>query len=137
MKKQITYKKLIEFCQQAEPFIEKNKDADIKIYGAINSVLKQVRKYELIDEYNEKVLSNQLSCCSVDPKTNIIIKEDGQFAYTVEGRKKLLAMGKALLKETVEINIRIFPGNELIELNEIQREAFSGIVIPEIDEENE
>lgn len=143
MKTQITYKQLIDFFDCATKFIEKNKTADTKFINSLKSVLKQLSKNGVFDDYNEKLSLHQLSCCSVDPKTQNILKENiagengitSLFVYTADNQKKLNQLTKELKKETVEIHVRILPENSKVELSYIEEEAFEGIVIPKNEQD--
>lgn len=133
MKKQITYKQLIAFVNNAHSYLEKNTE-ETKFTSAIKSVQKQIRKHELIDDYQERMRENNLDHCSIDEKTKAILKEeDGSLKFTVEAQKKVNKLNKDLLSETVEINQRII--DEPGDLTELEKEAFSGIVIIEIIDE--
>jgi rhamnose utilization protein RhaD (predicted bifunctional aldolase and dehydrogenase) len=137
MKKTITYQTLISFVNEAHVYLEKNKDKETELTSAIKSVQKQIRKDELIEEYQEKITNNNLDKCAVDEKTSVILKDEkGGLKFTVENQKAVNKFNKELLKETIEIHQRIPAGIEDLEkeLTDLQREAFSGIVITEIKE---
>lgn len=143
MKIEITNKQLISFYNHGMAYVEQN-NKDIKLTQAIHSVLKQIRKYELIENYNEAVYHNQLTCCAVDPGTGVILKDKSldrmgastdKFMFSPENQMKLNALGKELLKETVTLSTRII--EEEVDLNEFQKEAFSGLVIPALPDEDD
>lgn len=103
-----------------------------KLTLAIKKFGKQLRV--ILEDYNDKIDTLQILNCIVDEKTKAILKDDkNQRQFTVEGSIKLKEESKKLLKEEVEVTPVIFDGiDELIlGLSEPQKEAFSGLVIPE------
>lgn len=132
MKIEKTYLELIEFHAIANRFLSKNKDNENKLVSSVRSVItKQIKNH--FDTYNDELDTIQLNNCAVDDKTKVIILGDGKRQYTIEGQLKLKAEHKTLLNQRVDIHARIAPGiDELITLlTEEEKEAFSGIVIPE------
>ena len=95
MKKTITYQTLISFVNEAHVYLEKNKDKETELTSAIKSVQKQIRKDELIEEYQEKITNNNLDKCAVDEKTSVILKDEkGGLKFTVENQKAVNKFNK-------------------------------------------
>lgn len=132
MKIQKTYLELLNFNQVASSYIEKNKESENKLCSAIKQFSKQLK--DIFEEYNDERDNRQLDNCSVDEKTKVILKnEKGERQFTVEGEKKLKAELKALMKKIVDCHARIPEGIEdlIPTLTELEKECFSGIIIPE------
>lgn len=130
MKVKRSYDQLFEFNSFASRYAEKNKDN--KLTASINNVFKQLK--EPFEDYADERDTLQINNCLVDEKTKAILKHaDGSRHFSQEGEKKLKKEIKELGKKEIEIHARIADGiNDLIEsLTDFEKDAFSGIVIPE------
>lgn len=135
MKINKTYLEVILFSNIGSAYLEKHKENENKLCFSIRSVMKQVK--DLIEEYNEAIVENNLDHCSVDEK-GIIRKDDkGALMYTVEGQKAINKFRKDILKKTVEVHTRIRPENDALikELTSDEVETFADIVITKPKEE--
>jgi len=141
MKVEKTYLEVIVLNKIAVNYLNKNVDETGKPIE--NKMTESVRKFNAkqlvkqIDEYNDKLDDIQLSVCAVDEKTKVILKDQGQRQYTVDGQRKLKEQNKALLNTKIELHARIVEdAADLIELmTDEEKEAFSGLLIPEIKTE--
>lgn len=132
MKISKTYLQLIIFNQVSAAYLEKNKETENKLCSAIKQFSKQLTK--IFEEYNDERDTRQLNNCSVDEKTKVILKDDkGNRQFTVEGEKKLKGELRELINKQVECHSRIPEGIDelIVTLTDIEKETFSGIVIPE------
>lgn len=142
MKKQVTYKKIIAFINFANYYLA-TKPEETKLTAAIRNVLKQCIRYELAENYNERVADLRVDFALVDEKTKALIhgKEPGTYAMDAEGTKGFNKAIKALLNETVEIHPRISTENDELALaGDFMLADYSimaGIVLTESEENEE
>lgn len=148
MKIEKTYLQLITYNAYARAYLSVHTEEN-KLSASINKFAKQLQKY--FDIYNDEKDTLQLNNCSVDEKGNIIydlidsIDDNGKpikiknRKYSIEAEKKLKVEIKLLNKTKIIIHQRIADGIEEIiaGLSDMQKSAFSGIIIPEqpIEEE--
>lgn len=102
-----------------------------KLILNIKNVGKQIAK--LFEDFQEKVTEIQLDHCAVDEskKPPVIMYNDrGGLCFTVEKQKELNKKIKELWNEETEIHSRITEGD--FSLTDEEKEAFSGIVIPDL-----
>lgn len=113
-----------------------------KLVANIKNVIKQGDK--LYETFNEKQNNILIDNATVDEKTNAILYDDSHdakgnlirnYRFTKDQQKEVNKQRKNLLNETVEIHSRITNGE--FDLTEEEKEAFSGIVIPEVKEDGE
>lgn len=131
-----SYLQLINFNNVSASYLAKNKEGENKLCSAINRFNKQLKT--IFEEYNDERDTLQLNNCVVDEKTKVILKDaTGNRQFTVDGEMKLKKGLKELVKKTVECHDRIPEGIDDIisSLSDFEKEAFSGIVIPEQTDE--
>lgn len=153
---QISYKRLQKFDDAATKYLIENgyfiagkkatdttpatdgKFTDKKetiLVANLKKVIKQGNKH--FEEYASKIDDLQLDHVAIDEKTKVILKDaKGMRQFTVEGEKALKADIKKLAEqEDLVIYPRITQGDW--QLSDYEKEAFSGLVIPEIKSEEE
>lgn len=115
------------------------KNDDNKISEALKKFCeKQLKKH--FEEYNDKLDDLRINNCLTDCKNGAIIRDErGNRMFSVAGEIKLKSDIKKLNNETVEIHSRIVEDiDDLItQLNENEKEAFSGIIIPAVYQTND
>lgn len=125
------YTQLFEFNSIAQNYLQKNNDN--KISASISNVLKRLKP--LFEDYNDERDTLQINNCLVDEKTKAMLKHpDGSRMFSREGEINLKKQIKELNQRTIEFHPIIADGIEdlIIGLEKYERDAFSGIVIPEI-----
>jgi len=129
--------KLITFFRVSEEWLKSN-NQDSKLANAIKLVRK--RNTDAIDRYNELLSDILLDNCSIDTKTKVILKDNnGDLCFTVEAQKKVNKERIDLLKQEVEVEVKHVEASEFTDAESAAvkgdlAEAFSGFVIPDIDE---
>lgn len=132
MKIQKTNQELIDFSTIADLYIKNNKGSENKLCSAITQFGKQLRK--IFEDYNDERDTFQLNNCSVDDKTKVILKDaQGARQFTVAAEIKLKGELKVLSQKVIDCHSRIPEGIDdlILTLTEIEKDAFSGIIIPE------
>ena len=129
MKVKRSYSQMIVFSNVANNYLANQpKDVETKLTKSIVAILKQCVPFN--DDYNEELEILKLDNCLVDPTNKKILKDsNGNYEFTVEGRKKFNTAFKELSKKEVEIHSRITPGNDDFKLTPMEREHFSELVI--------
>lgn len=133
-----TYEEIFTFGNVGGAYLKKFEGKENKLSGAIKSAFKDVKK--IVEEYNEELNDLDREHALEDEKTKaILLHPDGTRQKSKDGDKKFADAVKVLRKKQVEINQRISDGsNSFIDsLTDLQKEAFSGIVITEQTEEVE
>lgn len=108
--------------------------APTKLIVNIKNIGKQIKK--AFETYSEKLTDLNLDYCAVDESKKppvIMYNELGGLCFTIEKQKELNKKRKELYESEVDIYPRITEGE--FELTDEEKDAFSGIVIPEIHEE--
>ena len=112
-----------------------------KLVANMKKIIKQGQ--ELFAEYSEKVADLKIDYCSVDEKTKAILYDDvpnskggvdRNYRFTKERLKEFNKKVKELADEKVELHARITDGEW--ELTDDEKDAFSGLLIPEIKKED-
>jgi hypothetical protein len=129
MKVKKTYYQLIVANILMDSYLKKQ-ESENKLCAAIKIFSKDLKI--VLDNYNDELDSLQISNCAIDPKTNVILKDEkGNKQFTIEGELNLKKEAKKLLYSEVEISSRILDVESLIStLNEDELEYFSGLIIP-------
>lgn len=140
MKIQKTYSELFTFNSVGGTYLQRHaENKENKLAVAIKNFSKQLTK--IFEGFNDEKDNLQLDHCVVDPTTKIILKDaQGVRQYTVEGEKALKKALKEFEKTKIECHARIPSTLEtslIEELSEIEKEAFSEIVIPKQEIEKE
>lgn len=139
MEKQTTFKQVIIFAKAGEKFLSRGdkKETETKLHQSVRSVLKQIRKDELLDDYNSRLEDVYIEHCSVDSNGNVIRNAQGGYVYSKESLRLVSAKEKEVIKSTVPIAVKIFEGNDDLAsklLSDEEKEIFSGLVINELTE---
>ena len=111
---------------------------DSKFKFAYDKFVKRAQESSKIanEKFSESLEDLRIDLCSVDEKGNVIRNEKGELAFTPENTK--LLNQKARLIQIKELE---FEFNGLLSipngLTQEQKDCFSGILIPEIEEVKE
>lgn len=157
MKKSVSYKRLQQFDTLATNYLINNgyftpavpakgdvpalpggftKKPATKLVENIKKIIKQTDK--LYDGFAEEKADILLDNCLVDEKTKAILYDESKddkgsivrnYKFTVAQQKEVNKKIRELSLKEVEIHVRITEGD--LDLTDEEREAFSGIVIPE------
>lgn len=137
MKKEKSYRELQQLDNIATAFLKRNgyfdengwtKKEPTKLVTNLKNILKQAGKH--FDSYKEKVEDLSIDHCLVDEKTKAILREaNGAYKFDKEALKKFNSAIKELASTNVELHVRITEGEW--DLTDEEKEAFSGILIPE------
>lgn len=87
-----------------------------------------------ITELNDKMTDNRVEYALTDEKTKELLKgSDGNYKYSKEGMKALLAAQRALIKEYDSKEIEVVPfyikSEDLPELTDEEKETLKGLII--------
>ncbi len=139
MKQKFSYKQLIAFVNFANGYLVPETEEN-RLKTSVKSVIKQIVKDELIENYNEKVKDLRIENALVDEKTRALLKDDkGNYLYSIEGQKNFNKQSKELLSQEIDLYVRIHEDNDIVAQNfeMFERAALSGIVIPIVIDEDE
>ncbi len=134
--KSITNERLNLFVTCGKHYLNNTKKS--KLWFAVDKILKgAVKQLKKVNERKDEV--RREFALKLD-KGVFDTNENGTFKYDVEGNKKIVAALAVIDAETCEINTHIIPEGQYDDNPELLsfdiRNAFEGIVIPEIDYEN-
>lgn len=131
----VTYKRVLDFWDQAELYLQKNKDNENKLTYAITKMIgssKERRKGRLFDalaKLEEDKQDLKIDFCSVDDKGNILKDKDGSFVFTKDNLKKLSKATRDLDKKEIAIEPYIATEYDESTLTETEVDAFKSFVI--------
>ncbi len=129
-----TYEELVILDQVGSNYLRKNKNKENKITVSLINFAKQLRKIN--DDITEEYSNLELDNCLTGEKGEILYYPNGKKMITKEAEKKIKEGMKKFYKTKTSIHSRIpenIDENLLKELTEEELEAFSGILIPLID----
>lgn len=125
-----TFERISEFSRIAKPYKDDN---DNKLSYAIKRVFKHLDKVQSeIDELTEEARINN---CSTDELGNVLRDDKGMYKFTKEGLKNLSKEIKKIRNMEFEVEPYFAPSEFVEFLNDEQKDAFAGFVIPEMTEE--
>lgn len=122
-----TYREVFTFINAAAIWLEKNKD-ESKLRYAVKKILKACQTIGTL--YQEKIEDIDIEHCSVDEKTQNILKDErGEMTFTKDSIRKRNEARRKLFETSVEVatHFATDPGN----LGDAVRDSFLGFVISE------
>lgn len=138
MKQKFSYARIIALVNFASPLLDEKKEEN-RLLTSLKSVFKQIAKDSILEDYNEKVKEIRIKNALSDPTTRALLKDDkGQYVFSAEGQIELNKSLAALLKEEIELHVRITPDNAVIaerDFTYFEAQILAGFVIAESDEE--
>lgn len=121
-----TYKGLIQFRTAASVYIEK-----IKPVSVINEVLQDLidDTNDLIEDFNGKRNKLRRKFAAKDPKTNVLLKSEGDYQFTEEAENNLDDSFKLLLNEEIEVNEDIQSPETVENIPREYKKVFQGFIL--------
>lgn len=100
------------------------KNQMVKVFAELNN---EIESIEELNAATDPVKKTMLVLVPGNPQKG----EKHQYEYTAAGRKKMRDEITALFEKSIDLHQRVVPDWESYNLTDEEKEAFSGIVIPE------